>query len=119
MYLRPFLHQHFAFPNCDTYQCLFHQVSEAVTIWHFILGINSIQKKKITQVLDTYFVDNYFNGETEQTLSTTDEPLTILLYQTVTLAQDFISINIHLYLPWGVSYSNELIILLPLSGTPV
>jgi len=72
-------------------------------------------------VLATYFIDgvNYFNGETEHTLSTTDEPLTILLYQTVTLAQDFISINIHLYLPQVVSHSNEFIILLPLSDTPI
>jgi len=49
----------------------------------------------------------------------TDEPLTILLFQMVTLAQDIISINVHLYLPQGVSHSNELIILLPLSDTPV
>ena len=93
----------------------------AVKIWPFIFGINSTQKKKITKILDTYFIEsvNYFTGETEYTLSTTVEPLTILLYQTVTLAQDFISLNIHLYLPYGVSHSNELIILLPLSDTPV
>jgi hypothetical protein len=100
---------------------MFHQVSEAVTIWPFILGINPTQKKKITQVLDTYFIDsvNYFNGATEHTLSTTDEPLTILLYQMDTLAQDFISVNIHLYLPQAVSHSNEMVIILPLSDTPV